>query len=346
MLTVALVGLAALHIAASAIGRDPFGAATRWTTLGAAAAFAVAGFLGGAVTVDGQPVVELVSLPVALTVLAGSAAAQWRRRREATTAPDVELMVWLAGLALAVVPSIIAPVEPLRVWLAVIVPLASALAAALVPLGRVRTLRLWSAVVLTAGSVLMGARTLVQATFDSAEAAVLVAGAGAILVAAALVFTMESRRTTDVAAERLSTAVAGAGAALLLAAVVVLSDGQLVRTTPDRDHRRGASQSAAPRCSLGALGGSRRRARGRRTRRRPFAIGARLSRVATTAGADVEPDLWASSALGIARGDRDHGASIHGTPRRSPATVVSVGFSLALVLFAAAEGCSFSAAPT
>ena len=134
VLTTALVVLAGLHLAASAIGRDPFGAATRWTGIVAAAVFAAAGFVGGAATIDGVAVIELVSVPVALTVLAGSALAQWRARREGRLVPDAELLVWLAGLVVAVLPSVVAPVEPLRVWLVVVVPLVVALAAVLVPI--------------------------------------------------------------------------------------------------------------------------------------------------------------------------------------------------------------------
>ena len=169
VLVVALVLLAALHLAAAALGRDPFGAATRWTSIGAAIAFAAAGFLAGTATIDGVPIVELVSLPVALTVLAGSALAQWRSQRggrprvprvtdAASGGPETEQVVWIAGVLLAVVPSVVAPVEPLRVWLGVIVPIVAALVAVMLPLRGMRTLRVASAVVLTAASVIMGAR--------------------------------------------------------------------------------------------------------------------------------------------------------------------------------------------
>ena len=145
MLTVALALLAALHIGAAALDRDPFGPTTRWTTLAAAAAFATAGFVGGAATIDGTPVVELVSLPVALTVLAGSAAAQWRGRHRTSGADadrsDAELVVWLAGLVIAVLPSIVAPVEPVRTWLVIVVPLAAALIGVLRRCRSTRSLR-------------------------------------------------------------------------------------------------------------------------------------------------------------------------------------------------------------
>ena len=54
VLTVALVVLGGPPPRGSGASvATPFGAATRWTTIGAAAAFAVAGFLGGAATIDG-----------------------------------------------------------------------------------------------------------------------------------------------------------------------------------------------------------------------------------------------------------------------------------------------------
>lgn len=357
ILTVALVVLAGLHVAASAIDRDPFGAATRWTALAAAAAFAAAGFTGGAATIDGVPIVELVSLPVALAVLAGSALAQWRRPRpqpsEENAAPDAELLVWLAGLVLAVVPSVVAPVEPLRVWLGVIIPLVAALVAALVPLAPVRSLRIWSAVVLTAAAVVMGARTLAQATFVSAESAVWIAGAGAILVASALIWTSSGRLAAgpplpagypEAAARSgntigLTTAVAGAGAALLVAAVIVLSDGELVRTTVTATVAAilavgGAALIGSPRWRglggvlaiagfLGAL----------------IAIGARLILLLPTASASIEPDLWAAIALGItaAIGVMALRATT-GTPAAATvAAIVGVAFSAALLFFTAVE---------
>ncbi|SFR87410.1 hypothetical protein SAMN04487846_0156 [Microbacterium sp. cf046] len=340
VLIVALVALAALHVAASAVGRNPLGAPTRWTALASAAAFAVTGFMAGAFTIDATPIIELASLPVALTVLAGSASAQWRRRQEAPGATDGERIVWLAGLTLAVAPSIIAPIEPLRVWLVVIVPLAAALVAVLLPIGAVFGLRIWSALVLTAGSVLMGGRTLAIAGFESAESAVLVSGAGAILVAAALTFAAGRRSDSERTAAGLAVAIALAGAALLLAAVVVLSDGQLARTTVT------ATVAAVVAVGGAALLGSERwRSLGAVLAVGGFvaslvAIGARLIIVFDTAGATVEPDLWAVIALGIT-------AAIGIMALRSTAAtllaarvaaVVGVGFAIALAFFAAAEG--------
>ena len=162
VLTVALVVLGGLHLAASAIGRDPFGAATRWTGSSQPLRSRLRDSSAAPSMIDGVAVIELVSVPIALTVLAGSALAQWRARREGHPVADAELLVWLAGLVIAVLPSVVAPVESLRVWLVVVVPLAVALAAVLVPIRGVRTLRMWSAIVLTAGALAMGARTLAR----------------------------------------------------------------------------------------------------------------------------------------------------------------------------------------
>lgn len=364
VLVVALVVLAGLHVAASAIGRDPLGVATRGTSIAAAAAFATAGFVGGAATVDGVPIVELVSLPVALTVLIGSALAQWRRRGVEYASPDAEHVVWVAGVVLAVLPSIIAPVEPLRVWLGVIIPLVAALVAVLVPLDAVRTLRTSSAVVLTAAAVVVGARTLAQATFESAEFAVWVAGVGAVLVAIALIWTTppvpdaaqlvpsdtsfsdpataEKPRTgsdTIGIAINIATAVAATGAALLLAGLVVLSDGELVRSTVTTIIAAAAAVGGA------ALLG-RRRWRGLGTVLSVggflgalVAISARLIIVFDTAGSSIEPDLWAAIALGItaAIGIMALRATTETPVALRVATIVGVGFAGALLFFTAVE---------
>ncbi len=343
VLTVALVVLGGLHLAASAIGRDPFGAATRWTGIVAAAAFAAAGFVGGAAMIDGVAVIELVSVPIALTVLAGSALAQWRARREGHPVADAELLVWLAGLVIAVLPSVVAPVESLRVWLVVVVPLAVALAAVLVPIRGVRTLRMWSAIVLTAGALAMGARTLAVATFASSEAAVITAGFGALVVAAAMVWTAQ-RLDVDIdtgprVPDAVSTVTAAVAAALLVAAVVVLSDGELPRTT-----------LTVLIAAVGAVGGAallgshRWRGLGAILAVAGFvsalvAIGARLIIIGDSAGTSIEPDLWAVIALGItaAIGVMALRAT-KGTPVAEPvAIVVGVAFSAALLFFTAVE---------
>ena len=343
VLTIALVVLAGLHLAASAIGRDPFGVATRWTGIVAAAAFAAAGFVGGAAKIDDVAVIELVTVPVALMVLAGSALAQWRARREGHLVPDGELFVWLAGLVIAVLPSVVAPVESLRVWLVVVVPLAVALVAVLVPIPGLRTLRMWSAIVLTAGALAMGARTLAVATFASSEAAVITAGFGALVVAAGMIWTAPRPDVDTDTGPRVSDAVsavtAAVGAALLVAAVIVLSDGELPRTT-----------LTVLIAAVGAVGGAallgshRWRSLGAILAIAGFvgalvAIGARLIIIVDSAGTSIEPDLWAVIALGItaAIGVMALRATTGTAVSEPVAIIVGVGLSAGLLFFTAVE---------
>jgi hypothetical protein len=315
VLGVGLGVLAALHLAASAWGRAPFGAATRWTSIGAAIVLAAAGLWGGAVTIDGVTVIELMSLPVALTLLVGSALAQYRQRRRAAAADtgdgsaprtDAELGVWLAGLGLALVPSIAADPEPLRVWLGIAIPLAAAVLAAAVPLPGVRAVRTWSAVVLSGGALVMGTRALQEGGFPSAEPAIIVAGAGAIVVA--LVMTrfaasgaIDTAHPTGASGERTvltaAAAIAAAGTVLLLATVIMLSDGAPWRTL--------VTVGAA---ALIAVGGAALLPSGRwRSLGAVLAIGGvsvalasiatRLIVVSPEAGSSIEPDGWAAAGL-------------------------------------------------
>ncbi len=338
VLVVALVVLGALHLVAAFVGRAPLGSATRWTALAGAVAFAVVGFVGGATTIDGVRVVELASIPVALVVLAGSAFAQWRLHREGGDAIGVERVVWLVGLALAVAPSVIAPIETLRVWLTILLALGAALIAVLAPIPAARSLRISSAVVLTVGALAMGARTLAQAAFEGADLAVTAAGAGAILVAAAMVWSAASR-PDEPAAPHIPTVVGGAGAALLIAMTVVESDGEVARTTLTATIAAvaavgGAALLGLPRWRglgsvlaiaglLGAL----------------VAIGARLIILQRADSASIEPDFWAMIALGITAAisvmalRSTAGSSI----ARIVAMTVGAAISAALLFFTAAE---------
>ena len=338
VLVIALVVLGALHLLSALLDRAPFGSATRWTTVAGAAAFAIAGFLGGAATIDGVRVVELVSLPVAMIVLAGSALAQWRRRGEGEAGIDAERGIWLGGLVLAVLPSIVAPLEPLRSWYTIVLSLAAALLAVLLPIGAAWTLRTWSAVVLTAGAVAMGARTLAQATFDSAEPAVAVAGAGVIIVAAAMVWAVASL-SADETQTRIATGIGGTGSALLVALIIVESDGEVVRTTLTATCAAVAAVGGAA-----LLGFPRWRGLGAVLAVSGFvgaliAIGARLIILGRDDGATIEPDFWAVIALGItgAIGVMALRATAGSPIGRTVATAVGVTLSAALVFFTAAE---------
>ena len=294
--------------------------------------------------IDGVAVIELVSVPIALTVLAGSALAQWRARREGHPVADAELLVWLAGLVIAVLPSVVAPVESLRVWLVVVVPLAVALAAVLVPIRGVRTLRMWSAIVLTAGALAMGARTLAVATFASSEAAVITAGFGALVVAAAMVWTAQ-RLDVDIeigprVPDAVSTVTAAVAAALLVAAVVVLSDGELPRTTltvliaaVGAVGGRGAARIAPVaesrgRFSLSRASSARWSPSGRASSSSGTRPAHRSSRICGRSSRWASPPRSASWPLRATKG----------TPVAEPvAMVVGVAFSAALLFFTAVE---------
>ena len=107
--------------------------------------------------------------------------------------------------------------------------------------------------------------------------------------------------------DAVSTVTAAVGAALLLAAVIVLSDGELPRTTLtvliaavgavggaallDRTGGRSLGAILAIAGFVGAL----------------VAIGARLIIIVDSAGTSIEPDLWAVIASGHHRRDRHHG---------------------------------------
>jgi hypothetical protein len=132
---------------------------------------------------------------------------------------------------------------------------------------------------------------------------------------------------------------AAVGAALLLDAVIVLSDGELVRTTL-------TTLIAAIGAVVGAalLGSQRWRSLGAILAVAGFvsvlvSIGARLIVVVDSAGTSIEPDLWAVIAVGITaaigvmalRATKDTAVS------EPVALIVGVAFSAALLFFAAVE---------
>ena len=250
----------------------------------------------------------------------------------------VERGVWLAGLALAAVPSIIAPIEPLRVWLTIVLTLVAAVTAALIPVDAVRPLRVPSAIVLTTASVLMGARTLAQASFASADLAVTVAGVGALIVAATLIWTSGSR-PGDASAGRVATGISAAGATLLVAMTIVVSDGEVARTTLTTAFAAtagvaGAALLALPRWrGLGAVLAVAGLVAAH------VAISARLIVLQGADSASIEPDFWAVIALGItaAIGIMALRATASSSIDRTAAISVGVAVSIAVVFFTAAE---------
>ena len=289
VVTAALLLAGALHLVAAILHRLPFASATRWTALAAATVAA-----GGALLIGDVRAVEVVTIPLAAMLLGGAALAMWRRAREGRPWPGSERAAWLAGVVLAVAPSVATDPHDVRTWLVIAATLLAAIGCVVAPIAASRGLATPSAVVLSAGALAMGVRALLEPSIPSGEFAAFVAGAGVLLVAASLVWMSE----TD-AAPRASTALAAAGAALLLAFVVVQSEGDAVQASLTatvagviglggaalirwrRWARLGAILAVAG--SLAAL----------------IAVGRRFTAIAGIAGSGVEPDLGVTAGVGI-----------------------------------------------
>ncbi|TDN91116.1 hypothetical protein [Microbacterium sp. BK668] len=284
---IALTVFAVVHIGAALVGRTPLGAGSRWAALAGAALAALASLGLGVL-----PEVEAATLPVGGMILAGAVTAAVRGRRRGGEWPITESRVWIAGLVVATVPSLLAPVDPVRVWLFLAAALAGAAAASIAPVpGRWR-LRVPSALVLAGAAVAMGARALADPLLASADAAAATAGAGAVAIAVVLASTAAADRTA-----RHPIALAGAGAALLDTVVLLRFDGALpaaviAAVAGGAVTIVGASTLGLPRWrgvgGILAVGGLAL----------VWAVcGIRFWVVATQPGA--EPDLWALAAGGI-----------------------------------------------
>jgi hypothetical protein len=212
--------LALIHVGSAWYDRAPFGAVSRWASLGAAGIVSSAAVGFGFGVFDE---VEWATLPFAGIILAGAAAAMLRSRRASAAWPHIESIVWTIGLVIAVAPSILAPVEPVRVWLFLAATLAAAAAASVSPLPDEWRLRVPSALVLAGAALLMGGRALVDPLLTSGDAAAATAGAGAVAIAVVLASSAPATRTA-----LHPTLLAGAGAVLLDAVVLLRFDGELV----------------------------------------------------------------------------------------------------------------------
>lgn len=217
VVTIALGLLTALHVVAAALGRLPVAGNVRWTALAGAAVVAALGFAGGGL---GQ--IEAATLPLAGALLAGAALATARRRRLGLEWPAYESIVWLAGLVIATVPSLVAPLDAVRVTTVIGASLAGAVAIGLAPIPPSWRVRTPSSVLLAGTALVMGARALLDASMPGSDAAALVAGLGAIAVAAVLISTArESERHIA------PTALTAAATALILAVTLMRLDGAL-----------------------------------------------------------------------------------------------------------------------
>ncbi|MDN3497489.1 hypothetical protein QL996_16230 [Planococcus sp. APC 4015] len=316
-----LVVTLGLHVASAAIHRIPFSGPLRWTTV------VTAGIAGAAfVLTDVVTEVEFVSLPLGLALLAGALLSAFRVDR----AVESERLVWVIGLVVASAPSLLAAPEPMRVWLVVGATLAASLAVVWLPIADVGRLKTVSAVVLTGVAVAMSLRALAGPGSALPEFAAIVAGTGAIAVAAGLVRLGSRERGTA-----LPTVVAGVGAALVIVTLGLRLDGMLLPTavvavTAGVIGVAGALLLGSGRWSgfgaVVAAGGAVTAA---------LAAGVRFQVVSAPADPGIEPDLWAFVGLAIVVAVVI--AALRSTPARVVGTAGAVVLSVASAFFSAAE---------
>ncbi|KJL42633.1 hypothetical protein RS81_01135 [Microbacterium terrae] len=322
-ITAALALLLAVHVAAAALDALPLAAGARWTSVAGAAAIGVAALP----QVDGA--VELLSLPIAGALFAGAALAMLRLSRLERPWPAREAAPWLAGLAMAIVPSVIAPLEGPRVWLVIAGGLLAALGIAVIEVAACSRLRAQSVAVLVFGALAMGAHAVIVAPGWDAVLPATVAGAGAVGLGAVVVWMRLDQRTT------VAPLLAAAGSTLVVAAVVLRGDGGAPFTAVT------AAVAAAVAVAAAAVLGMRDWQRWAAA----TAIGATAVALSTitvrfVAVADplrhgLEPDVWATCAAGIVAAVTVSALRAGSSAR--VAGIARIGFSLSVAVFAAAE---------
>ncbi|MBD3943746.1 hypothetical protein IF188_18800 [Microbacterium sp. NEAU-LLC] len=354
----AFVVQGALHLAAAALDRLPWTAATRWVSFVGAVAVGAGALVQGHVDA-----IEAVTLPIALFCLGGAVLGMLRRGRAGRPWPDGEGAAWIGGLLLAGAPSLVAAPEPARVWTVIVAALVAAAALAAIPVREtpavqavtvepaapapvalptittpheprprrtgLAALRAPSALVLSGLALAMGVRGFVAPMLESGEAAAIVAAVGALGIAVLLTATANGPR--DVVAPAW---LAGVGSVVLAVVAIARTDGDLGRTVlvaviGGAIGVGGAAVLGLPRWrALGgvlAVGGLAVSL---------IACGVRFAWVRDAAG--FEPDLFLLVAAGIT-------LAIGLTALRATASVrvgrvVGAGFAVATVLFTIAEG--------
>lgn len=322
--TIALAALLVLSIVAAAVGRAPWNASTRWCALGGAALIA-------AVTAPRVDAIEILSLPVALTLLAGAALAMRRLSRTGSPWPGIETVPWLAGVTLAIVPSLLVPPTPVRSWLLVAACLLAAVGVAAVTPARTRDLAASTVGILLGGTVIAGWFGILSLSDPHGLAVGLVAGAGVAAVGAVLTW----RRIPPVG---LSVGAATAGAVVVALAVVTRGSGSIGETLLIAGLAGLGALVAAT--SLGRAGwmptGAALAIGGVAVA--IIAIGVRLVALAPIADAGLEPDVWfLAAALLVA-------AVALIALRANAATAPLVGIALATALAGVAFGEAWSIA--
>ncbi len=274
----AIALLLVLSLAAAAVDRAPIGAATRWAATGGAALIAAALLQRGAV-------IELVTLPIATAVLGGAALAMRRLARRGAAWPGVETMPWLAGVVVAVAPSLLAEPLPGRLWLLVSACLLVAVGLAAVSPAQTMALTASTIAIAAAGALIAGLRAALELAAPHGFAIALVAGAGTAGVGAVTVW----RRVPPPALARTAAA---AGAALVAFAVAVCGDGSVTQTVIVVAIATAAALGAAialsrpgwlPVAGILTLGG---------VVVALVAVVARLARMTPTSTGGAEPDAW------------------------------------------------------
>lgn len=204
------------HVCAGAIGRVPFAETTRWTAIVGAAVIAQQ-------FIEGAPAIEVLSLPIAVALLA-AAAASIRRTARGTLAAQrpVDAVSWVLGLVIGVTPSVLAPDDAARTWLVVAACVLAAAGLVLADVPRTARLTTVSTGVLVAGALIMGLRSALGEG-EAGLTPAIVAGVGAVVVGA---LTVAQRRFAP--AVSMTLALSGPGVIAVL--VGLRSDGSFVQT--------------------------------------------------------------------------------------------------------------------
>lgn len=323
VVTAALVTLLALHVAAAALDRPPLSGGTRWTALVGAGAVSVAAVVFGTIEE-----IEAASLPLAAAILTGAALAALRLRGDARPWPGGESIVWVGGLVVATVPSVLAPAEPARIWMLIIACIVLGAAAAWVRMPDEWRVRIPTALTLGGAAVATGVRALLEPSLGSADAAANTAGVGAIAIGVLLV-----ARSVDDRTSWPPVVLGGAGAALLVTSVLARSEGELAPTAVTALLGGLVGVVAASCVGLArwrglaavlAIGGL------------VVAVAACGIRVAVLADAPgLEADLWAVVGATVAAAIVV--AALRALPTRAMGLTAGVVLSLVIALFAVAE---------
>ena len=254
----------------------------------------------------------------------------WRRSRLDEPWPGYERAPWLTGLAVAVVPSIVAAPNDVRAWLVIVGALLAAIECLVLPIVQAQSLKMPSALLLSAGALAMGVRALLDPAIESGEFAAIAAGVGGLLVAGAMVWMADPEERMP-----LATGLAAASVALLVLGVGLQLDGGLTRTTitvivAGVIGVGGAALLRWPRwAAIGAVlsvGG---------VAAALLAVAGRYVLLTADAGSAAEPDFWAT--VGVAIVAAVGIMALRSSTSAIVTTVVGAVFSLSLVLFAAAE---------